>query len=98
VEDFRQVDGADWLYLAFLAIVVGIVGHVMMSWIHRYVGASRSSLVLLLMNVVSVGAAWPINGERISLVQVLGGLVVLGAVAAVVSRPAGAVVADSPVL
>jgi drug/metabolite transporter (DMT)-like permease len=98
VDDFRQINGADWLYLGFLAVILGIVGHGMMSWVHRYMGASQSSLFLLSMNVVSVGAAWPINGESVSLLQLVGGLLVLATVAAVVSRPVGELDVATPIL
>lgn len=87
-DDYRQLAGADWLYLAFVAVVVGIVGHTLMSWSHRFIPASRSSLYLLAMNVVAVAAAWPLHDEPVTVVQALGGLAVLGAVAAVLSRPA----------
>lgn len=86
--DYRLLGGADWLHLAYVAGVVGIFSHTLMSWVHKYIPASRSSLYLLGMTLVAVAAAWPINGEPVTLQQVLGGLVVLGAVAAVVSRPA----------
>jgi drug/metabolite transporter (DMT)-like permease len=88
LDDYGQLAGADWLYLGFVAIVVGIVGHTMMSWAHGYIPAARSSLFLLAMNVVAIGAAWPIHDEPITWLQALGGLVVLIAVAAVLSRPA----------
>ncbi len=40
------------------------------------------------MNVVAIGAAWPIHDEPITWLQAAGGVVVLVAVAAVLSRPA----------
>ncbi|MCP5024649.1 MAG: DMT family transporter [Actinomycetia bacterium] len=86
--DYGLLGGADWLYLFYVAGIVGIVSHTLMSWVQRYIPASRSSLYILGMTVVAVLAAWPINGEPFTLQQVLGGVVVLGAVAAVVSRPA----------
>jgi drug/metabolite transporter (DMT)-like permease len=88
VDDYRQLAGADWLYLLFVAVVVGIVGHTMMSWAHRFVPAARSSLILLAMNIVAIAAAWPIHDEPVTVVQGAGGVVVLIAVAAVLSRPA----------
>jgi drug/metabolite transporter (DMT)-like permease len=88
VDDYRQLDGADWLYLVFVAVVVGIVGHAMMSWAHRFIPAARSSLFLLAMNVVAIAVAWPLHDEPVELVQAAGGLVVLVAVAAVLTRPA----------
>lgn len=86
--EYRLLDGADWIWLAYVAGVVGMFSHTLMSWVHKYVLASRSSLYILGMTVVAVAASWPINGERFTLQQVIGGAVVLGAVAAVVSRPA----------
>jgi drug/metabolite transporter (DMT)-like permease len=86
-DDFAQLGGIDWLWLAFIVVVTGIVGHVLMSWVHGFIDASRSSLYVLAMNVVAVGGAWLIHDEPLTVVQLLGGLVVLGAVAAVVSRP-----------
>ena len=87
LEDYRQLAGVDWLYLVFIAVVVGIVGHAMMSWAHGFIPAARSSLLLLAMNVVAIGAAWPIHDEPVELIQAAGGLVVLVAVAAVLTRP-----------
>ncbi len=88
--DYRAVNGIDWVWMAFIILFTGIAGHVMMAWTHRYVDATRSSLYLLSMNVVAIGAAWFIHDEPLTLIQLAGGAVVFGAVAAVVSRPAAA--------
>ncbi len=85
--DYAAIDGRDWLWLGFAVLITGIGGHVLMSWVHGYIEASRSSLYLLAMNVVAIGAAWPIHDEPITVLQAIGGLIVLGAVAAVVRRP-----------
>lgn len=85
--DYRMVNGIDWLWMAFIIVVTGIVGHVLMAWSHRYIPASRSSLFLLAMNIVAIGAAWLIHDEPLTAVQLFGGVVVFGAVAAVISRP-----------
>ncbi len=87
-EDYLAVDGLDWLWLATIIVFTGGLGHVMMAWVHGYIPASRSSLYLLSMNVVAIGTAWVIHDEPLSLLQLLGGVVVFAAVAAVVSRPA----------
>jgi drug/metabolite transporter (DMT)-like permease len=84
--DWGRLTGADWLYLLFVTAAVGVAGHVIMSWVTRFIQASRSSLYLLGMNVVAVAAAWPIHDEPLTLMQGLGGLVVLGAVGAVLGR------------
>lgn len=85
--DFTLLGGSDWLYLLYVAGVVGIFSHTLMSWVHKYIPASRSSLYILGMTVVAVAASWPINGERFTSQQVVGAVVVLGAVSAVISRP-----------
>jgi probable blue pigment (indigoidine) exporter len=85
--DYQELNGVDWIYLFYVAGVVGIFSHTLMSWVQKYVPASRSSLYVLGMTIVAVVASWPINGERFTLQQTLGGIVVLGAVAAVISRP-----------
>jgi drug/metabolite transporter (DMT)-like permease len=87
-DDFRAVDGKDWFWLAVLAYGTGVFGHVMMSWVHGYIEAARSSLALLTMNIVAVSLAWPVHDEPITATQGLAGLVVVGAVIAVLRRPA----------
>jgi drug/metabolite transporter (DMT)-like permease len=94
LDDYRQLGTADWVYVAFMAVVVGVVGHTTMAWAHRYIPATRSSLALLAMNVVSIAVAWPLHDEPITLFQAAGGVVVLGAVAAVIARPAAVRVVD----
>ena len=90
VADYRQLGGIDFVYLFYVAAVVGIFSHTLMSWVHKYMAATKSSLAILGMTVVAVVAAWPINGEPLTGQQGVGGLVVLGAVFAVISRPASA--------
>jgi len=85
--DFLLVNGMDWIYLIHVAGVVGIFSHTLMSWIHKFVPATRSSMYGLGMTVVAVLASWPINGERLTIQQAIGGGVVLAAVGAVISRP-----------
>lgn len=86
--DFAMVGGRDWLWLAVLAYGTGVFGHVLMSWVHGYLEASRSSLSILVMNVVAVALAWPVHDEAVTWIQALAGVVVFGAVAAVLRTPA----------
>ena len=85
--DFGQLGTADLLYLVVATIVVGVVGHGAMTWVHRFVPAGRSSLYLLGMTVVATLVAWPLLDEPITVIQSGGGMVVLGALAAVLVRP-----------
>lgn len=86
--DFDQLDRRDVLWLLVLAYLTGVFGHVMMSWVHGYIEAARSALYLLAMNLVAVGVAWPVHDEPVTVIQCIGGLVVLGSVAAVIRLPA----------
>jgi O-acetylserine/cysteine efflux transporter len=85
--DYQAIGGLDWLWLAIIIVFTGGLGHIVMAWVHRYVDASRSSLYLLSMNIVAILAAWVIHDEPLTITQILGGVVVFAAVAAVVSRP-----------
>lgn len=94
--DLDQMSGRDWLWLAVLAYVTGVFGHVLMSWVHGYVDASRSSLTLLTMNLWAVLLAWPVHDEPVTVVQGVSGVVVLGAVAAVLRTPVRAAPRAAP--
>ncbi len=89
VDDLGRIDRSDLLWLLVLSYVTGIVGHVLMSWIHGYVEVARSSLYLLAVNVVAVGLAWPVHNEPVTALQVVGGVVVLSSVAAVLRSSSG---------
>jgi len=92
--ELEQVDLVDLGWLVVLAYLTGVFGHVLMSWVHGYIEAARSSLYLLAMNLVAVGLAWPVHDEPVTARQVLAGLVVLGSVAMVIRLPARVVEAD----
>lgn len=85
--DYRTIDGNDWIWLAFILVFTGGLGHILMTWVHRFIDATRSSLYLLLMHPVVIISAWIIHDEPLAPTQMAGGLVLLGAVAAVISRP-----------
>ncbi len=85
--DFGQIDRMDVFWLVVLAYLTGVFGHVLMSWVHGYIEAARSALYLLAMNLVAVSLAWPIHDEPVTVIQLLGGVIVLGSVAAVIRLP-----------
>ena len=55
-----------------------------MIWAQKYVDASVSSMILLLGPVISSTGAWLVYKQQISLIQMLGGVVVLASLAGVV--------------
>ena len=86
-DDFREFGGVDWFYIVVVAFVTGVLGHVLMSWIHGYIETARSSLYILATHLVAVGLAWPIHDEPVTRLQVVGGAVVLAGVAMIVRSP-----------
>ncbi|MEZ5343772.1 MAG: DMT family transporter [Acidimicrobiales bacterium] len=94
--DIQQFGGYDWLWIALVAYVTGAAGHVLMGWVHGYVEAARSSLYLQSMHIVALGGAWLVHDEPITWIQGVAGLVVLGAVAAVIRIPTATPVPVAP--
>ncbi|MAR54675.1 MAG: hypothetical protein CL426_07945 [Acidimicrobiaceae bacterium] len=85
--DWAQFGGNDWLWIAIVAFVTGVFGHVLMTWLHGHLEAARSSLYILTMHLVAVGLAWWIHDESITWLQMISGGVVLLCVALVVTAP-----------
>jgi drug/metabolite transporter (DMT)-like permease len=82
--------GFDRRELLLLAVfVVGAsAGHVLLSWAHASVDVSVSSLLTLLQPVVAALAARAFLGETITPLAGAGGVVVIGALAAIARRAA----------
>jgi drug/metabolite transporter (DMT)-like permease len=75
----------DWAMLAvFLVAAQG--GHVLVAWAHAHVDVSISTLVILAQPIIAVAAAAIILHEEVTLLEVLGGVVVMAAVFVIVSR------------
>lgn len=79
-------DGTDWLLVVGLVLLPGMVGHGFMTWAHHYVDVSVTSMLTLANPVISIAGAWVLFSEALTLVQIAGGLVVLGALAFIVRR------------
>ena len=78
-------DTTTWLWVVALIAVPGS-GHLLMNWAHRHVRITVSSMALLgAPPITMVGAALFLD-EPIKIAQVIGGAVVLAAVAAVIRR------------
>jgi drug/metabolite transporter (DMT)-like permease len=81
-----QLHGSDWLYVAGFVLVPGAGGHLLLSWSHRYVDVSVSSLIVVAAPVLSSLAATFVLDEPLGGLQLLGGAIVLAAIVAVVRR------------
>ena len=83
-KDLGGVTYRDIGLILLMTCFTGTVGHTLMVWAQRFVPASTSSLISLLMPVLSMIGAWLVFEQRINLVQFVGGLVVLASLAGVV--------------
>jgi drug/metabolite transporter (DMT)-like permease len=86
-------DAAGWITIVYIAIVNGLLGHFLMAYAHGHVTLVTISLLTLAIPVFSAGAAALWIDEPLTLVQVAGMALVLGALAIVTissarSRPA----------
>ncbi len=84
-QSLSQVEAGDWLWIGLLAVVPG-GAHLLMNWAHRYVDASVSSVIGSSNPIVAAVAAMAILGQPLTAVQVVGGLVAIGAIAVVATR------------
>jgi drug/metabolite transporter (DMT)-like permease len=76
--------GDDLFWLALFVLLPGALGHVLMSWAHRYVDVSVSSLIVVAQPVVSTVAAVAVLDESLNALQVAGVLVALAGIATVI--------------
>ena len=83
-DDILQISLRDFGFLIAMTLFSGTIGHSFMLWAQKYVDASVSSLILLLGPVISSIGAWLVYSQNISVIQVIGGAVVLASLAGVV--------------
>jgi drug/metabolite transporter (DMT)-like permease len=75
------VSGAGWLYMLILGMFVTVFGNLFMTLGIKYVGAVDTSLVLLLEPLTTAVLAFMVFGDMLGSWQVMGGLLILLAVA-----------------
>lgn len=83
--DVGRIGAGNWLGILAIVFIPG-VAHVTLGWCHEYVPVTVSSLAMLAQPPLAALVAWPLEHEPITLVQAIGGAVVLGSIAAVVRR------------
>lgn len=82
--DLGKVTVRDIGLIVLMTCFTGTVGHTLMVWAQKFVPASTSSLISLLMPVLSMIGAWLVFEQKINFVQFIGGAVVLTSLAGVV--------------
>lgn len=83
-QDLASPRGSDWPVLAFLALVPGTVGHFLSNWAHRHSSAFVMSVMLLGVPVIASALAAVVLDEPLTLLQAIGGAIVLAAVGSIV--------------
>jgi drug/metabolite transporter (DMT)-like permease len=88
----------EWAVFLYIAIFPGTLGHVLTNWAHPYAPALTISMMLLAVPLLATVGAALVLGERVALLQVGGGAIVLAAIAVIVRSTApdtGAELAES---
>lgn len=77
---------ASWVWIAGMVALPG-TGHLMTNYAHAYVRLSVMSVLTLLAPGISAIAAWVLLDERLVLIQVMGMVITVAALAIMVSPP-----------
>jgi drug/metabolite transporter (DMT)-like permease len=81
-------DGSAWFWLVVLALGPGFASHILVNWSLNKIPLWLGSTLTLAIPVASALLAWVFLGEQLVLAQVLGILVVTGALTGLVVKPA----------
>lgn len=74
----------DWLLIAIVAVGPGTVGHLLVTWAHRHVDVSLSSVIGVAQPILAAAGAALFLDEELVPLQVVGGVVTIVSVIAVV--------------
>jgi len=78
-------NGEDWSYVVALAVVVGCVGHGLMTWAQKHVNVGIASVIILGTTVVSAVGGWVFFGQALDAAQIVAGAVVLATIAGILT-------------
>ncbi|MFW2336376.1 DMT family transporter [Ilumatobacter sp.] len=84
-QDMSAPDSGDWLPLLALTFGAGILGHSIMNWSLVRVPLWLGSVLTLLIPVVGAVVAWVFLGEALTAVQIVAIIVVISALASIVT-------------
>jgi len=84
--DLSVPDSGTWAIILGLGLGTGGIGHFLINWAHGHAPLVLTSLLTLLIPVVAMAGAAIFLGEEVVALQVVGAIVVLGALATVVRR------------
>lgn len=84
--DMSPATGRDWGAIALITVVSGGMGHLLLNWSHAHVPLQITSLLTLLVPVVATAGAVLFLDESLAGGQLVGIVIVLGALIEVVRR------------
>ena len=84
--DLTVPDGGTWAVIFALGLGTGGIGHFLINWAHGHAPLVLTSLLTLLIPVVAMAGAAVFLGEEVVALQIVGAVVVLGALAVLVWR------------
>jgi drug/metabolite transporter (DMT)-like permease len=96
-QDMSWPSATNWGWLMAMAIASGLVGHAMMNWSLVRIPLWVGSTFTLLIPVFSALLAWLVLDEKVSALQAIGMVVVIGALAVVVRSQSAPVDAGATV-
>ncbi|MBJ7489843.1 MAG: EamA family transporter [Ilumatobacteraceae bacterium] len=82
--DLGAMHVSDWWYIIGMALGPGVIGHGMMTWAQGHIDVSLASLLGLISPVISSILAWFFFQQSLTLLQLLGGVIVLASLTALV--------------
>ena len=88
--DLGAMTTKDWVFIVCMALGPGVIGHGLMTWSQSHLDVTLASILGLLGPVISTSLAWVVFGEALTIGQMLGGIVVIGALALLVKDQRGA--------
>ena len=83
---FTDPSARDWLLIVIVALGPGTGGHLLVTWAHRHVDVSLSSVIGVAQPVIAAAGAALFIDEKLVALQIVGGLVTMASVIAVVRR------------
>lgn len=86
-ETFGPYPAMDWLWFLLLAIIPNLLGHTLFNWSIKYVSTNVISIAILFEPVGAAILAFYIFGERLTVMQILGGTIILAGIILFVIDP-----------
>jgi len=93
--DIGGMTTKDWILVVSMVLLPGVLGHGMMTWAQRHVDVTVLSLLMLLQPVLGAVGAWIVYSQHLNGLQIFGGVLVLGALAAIVRESRAVATAEA---